>query len=277
MKNTYTISEIADYFNISTQTLRYYDKIGLMKPVKTAEPSGYRLYSGEQFDKLYLIRELKQLGLSLGQIKTYCETKDIRGLGRILDETSASLECEIKELRSRKKHVDDYLRSIRLLESARGRSICEFRPIRERYAYTVDINFQAEHLLHYMQILQESYARSPLKHVEPGHLILGIHSEKLGKGSLDGYNFIGNMLKQPVMNKNVRTFPEGLYAVACHLGSYDTIFETYRKLLRYIRQHRYTVSGDSLEISITDMAFTDDPEEFVTEIQIPVAEPRQIN
>ena len=178
MKNTYTISEIADYFNISTQTLRYYDKIGLMKPVKTAESSGYRLYSGEQFDKLYLIRELKQLGLSLGQIKTYCETKDIRGLGRILDETSASLECQISELQARKKHVDDYLRSIRLLESARRRSICEFRPIRERYAYTVDINFQAEHLLHYMQILQESYALSPLKHVEPGHIILGIRRER---------------------------------------------------------------------------------------------------
>lgn len=270
MKNTFTISEIADFFNISAQTLRYYDKIGLMKPVKTDESSGYRLYSGEQFDKLYLIRELKQLGLSLEQIKTYCETKDIRGLGRILNETSSSLELQIKELQSLKKHVDDYLRSIRLLESAHGRSICEFRPIRERYAYTLDINFQADHLLRYMDILQESYARSSVRHVEPGHFVLGIHSNELGKNNLDGYNFIGNMLKQPVADKNVRTFPEGLYAVACHLGSYDTIFDTYRKLLRYIRRHHYTISGDSLEVSITDMAFTDNPEEFVTEIQIPV-------
>lgn len=272
MKSTYTISEIADFFNISTQTLRYYDKIGLMKPVKTDESSGYRLYSGEQFDKLYLIRELKQLGLSLEQIKTYCETRDIRGLGRILDETSSSLERQLNELQSLKKHVDDYLRSIRLLENAHGRSICEFRPIRERYAYTVDINFQAEHLLHYIDILEESYARSSLQHVEPGHILLGIHRKELGKNNLDGYNFIGNMLKQPVSDKNVRTFPEGLYAVACHLGSYDTIFETYRKLLRYIRHHHYTITGDSLEISITDMAFTDNPEEFVTEIQIPVEE-----
>lgn len=277
MNSTYTISEIADFFNISTQTLRYYDKIGLMKPVKTDESSGYRLYSGEQFDKLYLIRELKQLGLSLEQIKTYCETKDIRGLGRILDETSSSLDRQISELQSVKKHVDDYLRSIRLLENAHGRSICEFRPIRERYAYAVDINFQAEHLLHYMNILQESFARSSLQHVEPGHIILGIRSDELGKNNLDGYNFIGNMLKRPVEDKNVRTFPEGLYAVACHLGNYDTIFDTYRKLLRYIRQHRCTISGDSLEISITDMAFTDNPDEFVTEIQIPVTEPEQKN
>ncbi|WP_294148881.1 MerR family transcriptional regulator [uncultured Clostridium sp.] len=277
MKNTFTISEIADFFNISTQTLRYYDKIGLMKPVKTDESSGYRLYSGEQFDKLYLIRDLKQLGLSLDQIKSYCETKDIRELGRILDETSSSLERQLNELQSLKKHVDDYLRSIRLLENAHGRSICEFRPIRERYAYTVDINFQAEHLLHYIDILQESYARSSLQNVEPGHILLGIHSKALGKNNLDGYNFIGNMLKQPVRDKNVRTFPEGLYAVACHLGSYDTIFDTYRKLLRYIRQHHYTISGDSLEISITDIAFTDNPEEFVTEIQIPVEEPEAQN
>lgn len=270
MKTTYTISEIADFFNISTQTLRYYDKIGLLKPKTTAEGSGYRLYDSEQFDKLYLIRELKQLNLSLEQIKTYCDTKDIHGLGSILAETSASLESRITELQSVKKHVDDYLRSIRLLEHARGRNICEFRPIRERYAYIIDVNFQAEYLLHYIGMLQESYARSPLRKAEPGHILLGIHKEELEKNNLGCYNFIGNVLKQPASDKNVVTFPEGLYAVACHLGSYDTIFDTYRKLLRYIRRNQYRITGSSLEISITDMAFTDNPDEFVTEIQIPV-------
>lgn len=271
MKNTYTISEIADYFNISTQTLRYYDKIGLLKPETTTESSGYRLYSGEQFDKLYLIRELKQLGLSLEQIKNYCESKDIRGLGRILDETSASLKKQLDELQSVKKHVDDYLRSIRLLENARGRNVCEFRPIRERYAYIININFQAEYLLHYLGMLQASYARSPVRRAEPGHVILGIRQADLEKGGLGVYNYIGNMLKQPVKDKSVKTFPEGIYAVACHLGRYDTIFDTYRKLLRFIRKNHYSITGDSLEISITDMAFTDNPDEFVTEIQIPVA------
>lgn len=270
MKSTYTISEIADFFNISTQTLRYYDKIGLLKPEATAEPSGYRLYGGKQFDKLYLIRELKQLGLSLEQIKIYCETKDIRGLGKLLNETSGSLERQIEELQFLKKHVDDYIRSLRLLESARGRNICEFRPIRERYAYIVDINFHAGHLLQSIGMLQESYTRSSLRRVEPGHIVLGIHREELEKKNLSGYNYIGNMLKQQVNDKNARIFPEGLYAVACHLGSYDTIFDTYRKLLRHIRQNNYSISGDSLEISVTDMAFTDNPKEFVTEIQIPV-------
>lgn len=272
MRTTYTISEIAEYFNISTQTLRYYDRIGLLKPETTAESSGYRLYGGEQFDKLYLIRELKQLGLSLDQIKNYCETKDIRELGRILDETSEILGIKIQEYQAIKKHVDDYLRSIRLLESARGRNICEFRPIRERYAYIVEANFHADSLLQSMGMLQESYTRSSLRRVEPGHLVLGIHREELEQKNLGGYNFIGNMLKRHVNHKNVRTFPEGLYAVACHLGNYDTIFDTYRKLLRYIRQNHYSIAGDSLEVSITDMAFTDNPAEFVTEIQIPVTE-----
>ena len=51
---------------------------------------------------------------------------------------------------------------------------------------------------------------------------------------------------------------------------YETIFDSYRKLLRYIHQEQYQIAGNSLEISVTDMAFTDDPEQFVTEIQIPV-------
>lgn len=55
--------------NISIQTLRYYDKIGLLKPKVISEKSQYRYYSIEQFFQMDVIKYYKTLGLSLNEIK----------------------------------------------------------------------------------------------------------------------------------------------------------------------------------------------------------------
>ena len=49
MKNEYRITEVAKFFNISRQTLIYYDKIGLFKPHKVQDENSYRYYSSQQF------------------------------------------------------------------------------------------------------------------------------------------------------------------------------------------------------------------------------------
>ena len=270
MKKASTVSEIADYFNVSAQTLRYYDRIGLLKPEEVDPATGYRLYRQESFDRLYLIRELKQLGLSLDQIRTYCETRDIRGLETTLDRTLSELKEKIRQLEDDRKHTEDYLRSIRLLNKAHGQNVFEFRPVRERYAYMLDINFPPDHLRSCIYMMQESFSHSSVRSAEPGRVVLGIRQNTLEEGSISVYHSIGHLLKQPAADRSVRTLREGIYAVACHLGSYDTIFSTYRKLLRFIQENGYRVCGDSAEISVVDTAFTNNPSEFVTEIQIPV-------
>ncbi|MGM2835999.1 MerR family transcriptional regulator, partial [Bacillus cereus group sp. Bce025] len=45
---------------------------------------------------------------------------------------------------------------------------------------------------------------------------------------------------------------------------------TYKELLAYIDQEGYEVSGDAIEIGLIDWSVTENPEEQVTEIQIPI-------
>lgn len=276
MKEYYTISEIADYFNISSQTLRYYDRIGLLKPEKVSEGSGYRLYEMRQIGILYLIRELKQLGLSLNQIKSYCQTKDISKLKHSLEETLADLNQQIDTLQRVQHHTEDYLRRIQLLESARSKDAIELRPMQERYAYILEINYTIDRLQDYIAMMQESYAHSPLRSAEPGRVVLGIRKQELEQKNVRVYHTIGHMLDCPVADAKVRIYPAGLFAIACHLGGYNTIASTYKKLLAYIDAHGYRIIGDSLEISVVDTAYTDNPDEFVTEVQIPVAKSSEI-
>ena len=67
-KNYFMISDFAKLMGISRQTLLYYDRIGLFKPVKTLD-NGYRLYSRNQINVISLISMLSEMGVPLKKIK----------------------------------------------------------------------------------------------------------------------------------------------------------------------------------------------------------------
>ena len=54
---------------VSKRTLRYYDSIDLFKPRRVDSETGIRYYSAEQFADLNRIISLKELGLTLDQIR----------------------------------------------------------------------------------------------------------------------------------------------------------------------------------------------------------------
>jgi DNA-binding transcriptional MerR regulator/effector-binding domain-containing protein len=65
----FTVGEFSRLARVSKRLLRYYDEIGLLKPVHTDKFTGYRYYSAEQMPRLNRILALKDLGLSLDQIQ----------------------------------------------------------------------------------------------------------------------------------------------------------------------------------------------------------------
>lgn len=67
MEKLIPIGEVAERGGVSVQTLRHYDKIGLLKPAKITE-AGYRLYSAHECLRLDLIRTLRGVGFALETI-----------------------------------------------------------------------------------------------------------------------------------------------------------------------------------------------------------------
>src|SRR5690349_18693302 len=63
------IGDFARLSQVSVVTLRYYDEMDLLKPVKVDDLTGYRFYSASQLPRLNRILALKDLGFSLEQIK----------------------------------------------------------------------------------------------------------------------------------------------------------------------------------------------------------------
>ena len=104
----YAISEMASLFNVSRQTLIYYDKIGLFKPAVVNE-KGYRFYSPTQIPLMRLICMLRDLGLELDEIDRLTSTFDIGEMTDHLRSRVQALDKQIAGLKAERASVQERL------------------------------------------------------------------------------------------------------------------------------------------------------------------------
>lgn len=71
----YTVKDVSEITGVSIRTLRYYDEIGLLKPVQLTE-SGYRLYDNKSIEKLQEIMFFRELEIPLMDIKLIMDNPD---------------------------------------------------------------------------------------------------------------------------------------------------------------------------------------------------------
>ena len=89
-----TIGEFSNICKVSTKTLRYYAKIGLLLPDKISPENGYRYYSIDQLETMLFIERLKSYNFSLEEIKV------ILNLGKLQNEKLyAALARKKKEVK----------------------------------------------------------------------------------------------------------------------------------------------------------------------------------
>ena len=76
MSTTYSISDLAKEFDLTTRAIRFYEDLGLLQPERTGPGGRNRLYSGRDRTRLKLTLRAKRLGLSLTEAKDIIETYD---------------------------------------------------------------------------------------------------------------------------------------------------------------------------------------------------------
>lgn len=72
MIKTYTIKQVAEDFDLSISTIRYYDKKGLL-PFVSKNESGYRIFTDADLNLIKTIVCLKNTGMPIKDIRTYIE------------------------------------------------------------------------------------------------------------------------------------------------------------------------------------------------------------
>ena len=101
-----SIGQVSKLYDISKDTLRHYDKIGLLKPEVNKE-NGYRYYSYKHLDQLSLILWNKYLGISLSDIKETIESEDIKQYSNLVKRQQNIITEKINRLKSLQTHLKE--------------------------------------------------------------------------------------------------------------------------------------------------------------------------
>jgi transcriptional regulator, MerR family len=76
MAHTYTISDLAKEFDLTTRAIRFYEDMGLLQPERNGPAGRSRVYSARDRTRLRLTLRAKRLGLSLSEAKEIIDLYD---------------------------------------------------------------------------------------------------------------------------------------------------------------------------------------------------------
>jgi DNA-binding transcriptional MerR regulator len=117
---TYTISDLAKEFDLTTRAMRFYEDMGLLQPQRTGPGGRNRLYSARDRTRLKLTLRAKRLGLSLSEAREIIDMYDSpRDTGpqlkkflailaqhrKQLEEQMADLQANLDEVKAHEKET----------------------------------------------------------------------------------------------------------------------------------------------------------------------------
>lgn len=268
MKEKFLVGELSRIFNISADTLRYYDKIGLLKPVQD-QNNHYRYYSLENFFTLSRILFLKSLGISMKDIINYFHNQDKDNLLLLLKNEKDEIDSKINSLINLKRKIAN---KIDLIEGANNH-INEIRI--ERLPERRGVFIETE------DIQDDSEMKNSLKKHEAhlkmsswlieGQVYTSLSKKNVMERNFSRFNYFIEILSDNQDDSaQIKVLKENNYACIVFSGPYDKIEQYYTILIQWIEDNGYEIAGDSIEKNIVDYGFSSSEEEYISEIQIPI-------
>ena len=267
MKDYYKIGEISKIYGIGRDSLMYYEDIGILKPFR--DKNGYRMYKLSDIWRLNLIKELRSLNFPMKKIKEYLDDRNIESTKEILNKELILIDEKIEELLSYKQNImkrldtiNDELRNLKLYE-------IDLVYINKRKALELNANITKDEEFDFLiQKLQKDY--------ENRFTILGNNNigssfclDKIKQGIYNEFKSVFCFLEDEEEIYNI-IFNEGYYLTLTYKGKYKNNKHYINKMFKYIEEKGYKIISDPIEIYKIDIHETEDINEFITEIQIPV-------
>lgn len=268
MKEKFLIGELAQIYNISTDTLRHYDKIGLLQPEQD-DNNRYRYYDISSMFKLSRILFLKNLDISLKEIQNYMSNKNTDRLLNMLNKKNDELDFKIQQLQNMKHKVNTKLELLELSKTKLDKIyITRLHERRGIFIKTIDLKDNSE----IKQVFKQSgnYLKISSWLIE-GQIYTSLSKSDMEEGIFNQFRyFIEINSYEDKEIEQITLLPEQDYACMTVIGPYEELVNHYAKLVKWIKDHGYLIDGDSIENNIVDSDYSESAEEFITELQIPI-------
>lgn len=286
MQNKLSIGEMAKLRNVTVDTLRHYDKIGLLKPHYIDPDSGYRYYSIYQYEVLGTIKELRRLGFSLEEIKQFLTNRNVKKSVQLLQQSLANIEKKIKELQDIHAIMTARLNHIEHFKSSYKDSDIIIKRFEEREYIQLDrpVSWANKENLYFGLLELEKMIGGSIPVLASnkfGDFIKKEYFDEFRQASdfssnLSNYQsqlFILVQDEEPVRPQPTKKLEKGLYLCSYYGGLVrEKMLARLKKLLYYCDAHGYEIIGDAVRIMQVDISLTDQYDEAYYELQIPIQE-----
>lgn len=275
MKAHYTIHEFAKLTNMPISTIKYYDRIGLLHPAYVDKNNHYRYYTLPQGYTLSIIRDLREAGASLSEIKFFLDNQSIALSATYIKKRIEEIDRDIERMRLLRSHLRQKLFAVRTgnSEASMTENISVHHEKR-RYGLSFGRRMGGAEDAELAYLELERVLR------DEGLTFLGTNvGIIIPKNDLIRGDLLKNSITCLLQNEeevlsefadNVFILEEGDYVTAYHQGTFSNRSEILQEMLKYIESHQYTIVGDGIQRVLIDEFITANTEEFKYQIQIPI-------
>lgn len=276
MENYLNITQLARLRNATTETLRHYDRIGLLKPAYVDPGTGYRYYSTEQVEVFDTIMDLRDMGLPLKEIQEFMNHRNVENSYEILSKKADELRQEIAEKQKMLLQIEQKTTYINMVKNEKLFSLKQWRITHIRKRSMVISRAKENDLSDF--ICEFTRLR---KNLSDDFNVFGTNIS----GSLidpDSFLHTGKerLLRYPALpygicEEEIRygeltELPETDYLVCFGKGVLTAESSELTKIRRYLSKNGYEVTGYLYERDIIDISLTNDPAEVIYRLEIPV-------
>ncbi|MFS0882163.1 MerR family transcriptional regulator [Metabacillus niabensis] len=258
------INEVANLYDISSHTLRYYEEIDLVVPMRGN--NNYRIYTEEHLQKLNIIRDLRKLNMSLEQIKDYLENRTVDKTINLLKTQNDFIEKELKDLQEKQRRISERIELFAHTDQIKEGEITLVE-YPDRYVIaSLEKDIESSHVDVSLKELYKKY-ESKLPYLDQnvfGSFLYFNDTHDNFPLKHRVFYFIEKAISQTL------TIPKGTYATLCYKGNYTKTQRYLMKLKEYIEKNRYASEGDFLATYIIDFHETIKVDEYVTRIEVKI-------
>lgn len=267
MKEYYKIGEISNLYDIGPDSLRYYEKIGILNPKR--DTNGYRVYSIRDIWKLNVIRDLRKLNFSMERIKSYLNERTLTSTKGLLEEELGLINDKISSLLSLKENINNRIDTLNEGIYCKELEEVKVRYVKSRKVLTIEENVSRDEEVDFL--LKKLNKDHEDKLYLLGNSSMGtiIPMEYIEKSIYNRYNsvFIELDEKEAIYDF---VLDEGDYAYVAYRGDYNKNQVLIPKILEFIKGNKYKIDSNFIEICKIDIHETSVVNEFLTELQVKV-------
>ena len=261
----YRIGEFSELTKTTIKTLRYYEKEGLLIPAYVDNQTGYRFYETSQLPELAKIISLRQMGISINNIKNILNGSDLE---EILKQRKQELETEISISNSQLLQINN------LLEGKNMEKEVILKELPSHIVYYkegVIKNFE-EIVKFILQSAGECKSANPnIKCVEPDYCYISYLDGEYKETDIK-IRYAQAVTEMGIPTETIKFEKLNPIKAACiyHKGSYSNLRESYSFLIKWVEENGYEIAEPIIERYIDGMWNKGSEDEWLTEIQIPI-------